>query len=193
MCNNCHASTNSKILWDGASTISPTSLTPKRNKKLNWKRNLSFPANIINEKTQVTLSAKNYNSLLDDGFHTHNKSASCHEVTKCTHNIIDWIKVVTWNVRGACSPHAQYILWEILLSKEWDVLGAHSFKPYVWAAQDYLWVILTCVDASQSTSKHSIMDDAEQLAWDSLSMEVLKFDVWTWLHAWEWSRFYFSI
>ena len=40
-----------------------------------------------------------------------------------------------------------------------------------------------CVDASQSTSEHSIIDDPKQLAWDSLSMEVLKFDVWTWLHG----------
>ena len=40
-----------------------------------------------------------------------------------------------------------------------------------------------CVDASQSTSKHSIMDDLEQLAWDSLAMEVLKLDVWTWMHG----------
>ena len=40
-----------------------------------------------------------------------------------------------------------------------------------------------CVDASQSRSEHSIVDDPEQLAWDSLSMDVLKFDVWTWLHG----------
>ena len=40
-----------------------------------------------------------------------------------------------------------------------------------------------CVDASQSTSEHSIMDDPEQVAWDSLAMEVLKLDVWTWLHG----------
>ena len=40
-----------------------------------------------------------------------------------------------------------------------------------------------CVDASQSTSEHSIMDDPEQLAWDSLAMEVLKLDVWTWLQG----------
>ena len=30
-----------------------------------------------------------------------------------------------------------------------------------------------CVEASQSTSEHSIMDNPEQLAWDSLAMEVL--------------------
>ena len=40
-----------------------------------------------------------------------------------------------------------------------------------------------CVDASQSTSEHPIMDDPEQLAWDSLSMEVLKLEVWTSLHG----------
>ena len=40
-----------------------------------------------------------------------------------------------------------------------------------------------CVDASQSTSEDSIMDDPEQLAWDSLAMEVLMLDVWTWLHG----------
>ena len=40
-----------------------------------------------------------------------------------------------------------------------------------------------CVDASQSMSEHSIMDDPEQLVWDSLAMEVLKLDVWTWLHG----------
>ena len=40
-----------------------------------------------------------------------------------------------------------------------------------------------CVDASQSTSEHSIMDDPEQLASDSLAMEVLTLDVWTWLHG----------
>ena len=39
-----------------------------------------------------------------------------------------------------------------------------------------------CVDATPTTSEHSIMDDPEQLAWDSLAMEVLKLDVWTWLH-----------
>ena len=39
------------------------------------------------------------------------------------------------------------------------------------------------VDASQSTTKHSIMNHLEQLDWDSLAMEVLKFDVWTWLHG----------
>ena len=40
-----------------------------------------------------------------------------------------------------------------------------------------------CVDASQSTSEYSIMNDPEQLAWDSLAMEVLKLDVCTWLHG----------
>ena len=43
--------------------------------------------------------------------------------------------------------------------------------------------LLMGVDASQSTTEHSIMDDPEQLAWDSLAMEVLKLDVWTWLHG----------
>ena len=40
-----------------------------------------------------------------------------------------------------------------------------------------------CVDASQSTSEHSIMDDPKQCVWDSLTMEVLKLDVWTWFHG----------
>ena len=40
-----------------------------------------------------------------------------------------------------------------------------------------------CVDATHSTSEHSIMNDPEKLAWDSLAMEVLKLDVWTWLHG----------
>ena len=31
-----------------------------------------------------------------------------------------------------------------------------------------------CVDASQFTSEHSILDNPEQLAWDSLDMEFLK-------------------
>ena len=178
------------------------------------------------------------------------------------------MKVVTWNVRGACSPHKKYILWETLLSKEWDVLCAVEHKchelagstvhlrgyssfyagnlnnhysgvvlivrdkyypqvvhndPYgrflvleitffgevVWVVGIYapnqatqriaLWGSLLqtlyvgrpgllmgdfnmCVDASQSMSEHSIMDDPEQLAWDSLVMEVLKLDVWAWLH-----------
>ena len=38
------------------------------------------------------------------------------------------MKVVTWNVRGACSPHKKYMLWETLLSKEWDVLCAVEHK-----------------------------------------------------------------
>ena len=38
------------------------------------------------------------------------------------------MKVVTWNVRGACSRHKKYILWEALLSKEWDVLCAGEYK-----------------------------------------------------------------
>ena len=33
-----------------------------------------------------------------------------------------------------------------------------------------------CVDASHSTSQHSIMDDLEQTTWVSLVMEVLKLD-----------------
>ena len=40
-----------------------------------------------------------------------------------------------------------------------------------------------CVDASQSTSQHSIMDDREQITWVSLVVEVLKFHVWMWLHG----------
>ena len=39
------------------------------------------------------------------------------------------------------------------------------------------------VDASHSTSEHSIMNDPEKLAWDSLAMEVLKLDLWIWLHG----------
>ena len=32
------------------------------------------------------------------------------------------------------------------LTKPLNILhyGAHSFRPHVWAVQDYLWVILTC-------------------------------------------------
>ena len=40
-----------------------------------------------------------------------------------------------------------------------------------------------CVDASQSTSEHSIMDNLKQIAWVSLVMEVPKPDVWMWLHG----------
>ena len=29
----------------------------------------------------------------------------------------------------------------------------------------------------------SLLNDPEQIAWDSLAMEVLKLDVWTWLHG----------
>ena len=45
-----------------------------------------------------------------------------------------------------------------------------------------------CADASQSTFEHSIMDDHEQLAWDSLAMEFLKLDVWTWLPLLPWTK-----
>ena len=38
------------------------------------------------------------------------------------------MKVVTWNVRGACSPDKKYILWETLLSKDCDVLCAVEHK-----------------------------------------------------------------
>ena len=41
----------------------------------------------------------------------------------------------------------------------------------------------TCVDAFQSTCKHSIMDDLEQVDWVSLVVEVLKLDVCIWLHG----------
>ena len=40
-----------------------------------------------------------------------------------------------------------------------------------------------CVDASQSTSRHSIMDGPEQTIWVSLTMEVLMFAIWMWLHG----------
>ena len=38
------------------------------------------------------------------------------------------MKVVTWNVREVCSPHKKLILWETLLSKEWDVLYGVEHK-----------------------------------------------------------------
>ena len=44
-------------------------------------------------------------------------------------------------------------------------------------------MILMCVVASQSTSKHSIIDDPKQAASVSLAMKVLKLDVWTWLNG----------
>ena len=40
-----------------------------------------------------------------------------------------------------------------------------------------------CVDVSQSMSEHSIIDDLERVAWVSFAMEVLKLDVWIWLHG----------
>ena len=43
--------------------------------------------------------------------------------------------------------------------------------------------IIMCVDASQSTSQHSIMDDPEQTIWVSFVVEVLKLGVWTLLHG----------
>ena len=42
--------------------------------------------------------------------------------------------------------------------------------------------IIMCVDASQSTSQHSIMDDPEQTIWVSFVVEVLKLDAMAWLH-----------
>ena len=41
---------------------------------------------------------------------------------------------------------------------------------------------LTCVDASESTLQHSIMDDVDQIARVLLVMKVLKLDVWAWLY-----------
>ena len=37
-------------------------------------------------------------------------------------------------------------------------------------------------DASKSTSRFSLMDSFEQAIWDRLASEVLKLDVWKWLH-----------
>ena len=43
---------------------------------------------------------------------------------------VSWtrMKVVTWNVTGACSPHKKYMLWETLLSRECDILCAIEHK-----------------------------------------------------------------
>ena len=41
---------------------------------------------------------------------------------------------------------------------------------------------IMCVDASQSTLRCSLMDSLEQAVWDKLASEVLKLDVWKWLH-----------
>ena len=38
------------------------------------------------------------------------------------------MEMVTWNVRGVCSPHKKYLLWETLLSQEWDVFCAVKRK-----------------------------------------------------------------
>ena len=40
-----------------------------------------------------------------------------------------------------------------------------------------------CVDSCQSTFEHSIMNNHEHVVWVSLAMEVVKLDVWTWLHG----------
>ena len=44
------------------------------------------------------------------------------------------MKVVTWNVRGACSPHKKYLLRETLLCKQWVVLCAVEHKCHELAA-----------------------------------------------------------
>ena len=102
MRNNCHASTNSKTFWDGASTISPTFLTPKRNKRLNWERNLSFPGQHYNrEDTSNSFCKELQCTLLDDGFHTNNESVSYHETTKCwTHE--------KWGILSGKHPFNHY-------------------------------------------------------------------------------------
>ena len=38
------------------------------------------------------------------------------------------MKVVSWNVRGASSPHKKYILWKTLFDKDWDVLCVVEHK-----------------------------------------------------------------
>ena len=38
------------------------------------------------------------------------------------------MKVVPWNVRGACSPQKNYILWKTLFSREWDILCVVEHK-----------------------------------------------------------------
>ena len=39
-----------------------------------------------------------------------------------------------------------------------------------------------CVDASQSTSRFSLMDSPEQAVLDKFASEVLMLNVWKWLH-----------
>ena len=38
------------------------------------------------------------------------------------------MKVVSWNMRATCSPQKNYILWQTLFSKEWDILCAVEHK-----------------------------------------------------------------
>ena len=81
---NCRTLTNSWILWDGASTICPISLTPKRNKRLKWECNLSLPVQHNNqEDTRNSFYKELQCSLLDDGAHKNKKSVSFHGTTKC--------------------------------------------------------------------------------------------------------------
>ena len=84
-----------------------------------------------------------------------------------------------------------YDLWDQKYYISHDTCESELWFFYMWATHDYLWVILTCVNTSQSTSQHSIMqfsqhsimNDFEQTSWVSLVMEVLRLDVW------EWSKF----
>ena len=41
------------------------------------------------------------------------------------------MKIVTWNVRGVCSPSKRYGMWKSIFNSQWDILCAVEHKEHV--------------------------------------------------------------
>ena len=40
------------------------------------------------------------------------------------------MKIVTWNVRGVCSPSKRYGMWKSIINNQWDILCAIEHKEH---------------------------------------------------------------
>ena len=47
------------------------------------------------------------------------------------------MKIVTWNVRGICSPSKQYGMWKSIFNSEWDILCVVEHKEHAKSGSSF--------------------------------------------------------
>ena len=49
------------------------------------------------------------------------------------------LKIVTWNVRGICSPSKRYRMWKSIFNSQWDILCVVEHKEHAKSGSSLCW------------------------------------------------------